>query len=247
MTRREALALGAAAGVTATVGDPASVLASTTVGGTGASGPAYLRRSGYADCVGHRFTVGGEMLTLVAVEDVARAVDDADLRGHDAAFCLRFDGAADALPSALHEVRHDLLGPFPLFLGPTGATRGLKQEYTAVIDRTVRVTLPRGPEAELRPPAAAPPPSAAPDEPGRDEGPAAEKPSEPTARDLEIVEEREAAARAPRIRRRRRTRRARHRLRRTHAERAAFVRKRRTAARKRARKIRAGWLRRHQP
>ena len=56
MTRREAIALGAAAGVAATVGDPRSVLAAGVVGGTG--GPEYLRRWGYADHVGSRFAVG---------------------------------------------------------------------------------------------------------------------------------------------------------------------------------------------
>lgn len=196
--------------------------------------------------------MGGHVLTLAAVEDVAGAEYDEALRGHQAAFSLRFTGPADALPSALHEVRHDVLGPFPLFVGPVGTAVGRTQQYHAVVDRTMRVRIaaaPESPSLNPPPPADRPPPKKedAPEDdervPGEVRGDAA--PSAPTARDLEIVEERAVAHRDARVRRRRRTRRARHRLRRAHAERTSFLRKQRRTARKRAAKIRRGWLRRH--
>lgn len=181
--------------------------------------------------------MGGHVLVLVAVGDVAGAAGDDDLRGDETAFSLDFTGRADALPSALHELRHYDLGPFPLFLGPAGAASGLTQGYNAIVDRSVRV--------RTNAPAPAPtqhaaPAVLAPAEPQEDA-------AEPTPRDAEIIEERLQAVRAVHAGKRRRARRARHRLRRMHGDRVAFLRHRRRAARKRARNIRANWMRRHQP
>jgi hypothetical protein len=237
MTRREAIALGAAAGVTATVGIPAGALA-TTVGGAGASGPQYLRRSGYVDRVGEPFYVGRHVLTLESVGDVAGAAHREQLRGHEAAFVLTFDGVVDMLPSGLHEVSNDMLGPFPLFLGPVGAPDGLRQTYDAVIDHTVRVKLAPAADETLivvAPPAPRPMPA------GKDAGDAPAP--EPTARDLEILEERERAVQVARAVRRRRVRRARRQMRSAYANRMNFVRRQRKARRT----IRRRWLARHAP
>ena len=150
-----------------------------------------------------------------------------------------------------------MLGPFPLFLGPVGNVVGRTQQYQAVVDRTIRVKVAATPESlalNPPPPPERPPPSAKEDEPKDDDRAPGEAggdaggdaaPSPPTQRDLEILEERAVAHRDARVRRRRRTRRARHRLRRAHAERTSFLRKQRRTARKRAAKIRRGWLRRH--
>jgi hypothetical protein len=247
MTRREALALGAAAGVTATAGVPGAAFAGGVLGDTGAAAPGYLRRSTYVERVGEWFIADGRILTLVAVEDVAGAAVDDDLKGREDAFSLVFNGVADALVSSLYQVHHEELGPFPLFLGPTGRVRELSQEYNAIVDRTVRVkrATALAPEAPRDPagPVARPATGGA-----RDEGPGpAPGPPEPSARDLEIIEAREQALRAVRARRHRRARRAHSKLRRAHADRVTFLRDRRRKAKKRARKIRAGWLRRHGP
>ncbi|HEX8206410.1 MAG TPA: hypothetical protein VF587_10160 [Solirubrobacteraceae bacterium] len=236
LTRREALVLGAAAGVTATVGVAPDALASTSVGGTGSgSGPAYLRRSGYVERVGERFLVGGHALTLVSVADVAGARADADLRGHDAAFSLTLTGPADVIPSALYEVHNDMLGPFPLFLGPIEEVRGTTQTYEAVIDRTIRVRT-TGPAPASLIKDAAPAPSA----PAHG-GPDGEPAPVPSARDLEIVAARERVVLVARATRRRRARHAHNRQRRAHLNRMTFVRRQRKAARN----IRRRWLVRH--
>jgi hypothetical protein len=239
LTRREAIALGAAAGVTATVGDAGVALGTTAVGGLSGSGPEYLERSGYRERIGERFIAGGHALTLVTVDDVEGAQFDERLRGHEAAFSLHFSGPADALPSSLYEVSNDMLGPFPLFLGPVGPARGTQQDYNAVIDRSVRVRVGSAPAgAGPQRQALAPP------EPAKDSGRREDEPaSEPTVRDLEIVEEREQAVRVARLRRRRRVRRARGRLRGAHANRMTFVRRQRKAARN----IRRRWFARHAP
>jgi hypothetical protein len=239
VTRREALALGAAVGVTATVGDAGVALATTTMGGLTGSGPEYLQRSGYRERIGERFFAGGHALTLVSVDDVAGAQFNERLRGHEAAFSLRFSGPADALPSSLYEVSNDMLGPFPLFLGPDGPAHGTEQDYNAVIDRSVRVRIGSAPTGAGPQPQAVPQPEPAKDAGRRDDEPA----SEPTVRDLEIADERERAVQAERLRRRRRVRRARRRLRGAHANRMNFVRRQRKAARN----IRRRWLARHLP
>jgi hypothetical protein len=241
LTRREALALGAAAGVAASVGMPAAAGAAATVIGPGTAGPAYLRRSTYLTLVGETFTAGEHALRLTAVRDVHGAAFKPSLRGHEDAFALEFEGQADALDQDLHQLGHLLIGPFPMFLGPTGPARGTAQTYGVTVDRSVAVTLANVPEpaASLLRPA-----DVDDGEPKRPAGKAGKdepEASEPTPRDLEIVEDRRAAAAAPVVQRRRKARRARRKLRHTHSERYRFKVKQRA----RMRRTRSGWLRHH--
>ncbi|HEX8123938.1 MAG TPA: hypothetical protein VF549_21995 [Solirubrobacteraceae bacterium] len=229
ITRREALALGAAAGVTAAVGAPGSALGASLSGAMGgAEAPSYLRRSTYASRVGEEFTLGPHVLRLVHVGDVQGADLEPSMHGRDDAFDLAFDGPVLPLVSAIHELAHALLGPFPLFIGPEGPPHGGVQTYGATIDRSVRVK---------RPPTA---PSH-----GSDTAPAAsadaEHPAEPTARDVAILEERRVAQQAPMVERRVRARRAHRKLRRTLDARIRFKRKQHA----RMHRARTGWLKRH--
>ena len=237
ITRREALALGAAAGVTAAAaGVPEGALASSApVGGTGSEAPGFLRRSSYVDRIGEQFAVGGHVLTLVAVEDVAGAAQTERLRGDETTFSLDFDGPADLLPSALHELHHYELGPFPLFVGPSGPVRGSAQRYNAIVDRSVQVPIGGSPIPQV----------AAPPEAPRVDGDADS--GELPPREVEILDERVQAVQVRRELARRRARRARRRLRRIHADRVTFLRKQRRSARKRARSTRGRWLARHGP
>ncbi|HEX2087489.1 MAG TPA: hypothetical protein VHF89_17530 [Solirubrobacteraceae bacterium] len=236
MTRRQALALGAGAGIAATVGVPGDALAAATATVFAGAGPEYLRRSTYVDLVGERFSAGGHALRLVAVEDVLGARFDQDLRGHESAFMLTLEGPADALAPAIHELHHPLVGPFALYVSPVGEARGGSQAYEVTVDRTVRLKdVPEEPDRLTPDPA--PPREEPKGEARQDEPP----PSEPTERDREIVAERVDAARGIAERRRRRTRRARRKLRHTHARRIRFKRKQRT----RVRTARRGWLKRH--
>ena len=225
MTRREALALGAAAGVTATVGSPGTALAAA-VGAAAASGPEYLRRSTYAALVGQHFYAAGHTLTLVSVEDVQGAKFDRDLAGHEHAFLLEFAGPADLLAPAIHELHHPVIGPFPLYIGPSGAVRGLEQDYVAVIDRSVRIG--------RHVPSEAPPRQQQPESQRPEDAPA------PSEREQEILQERATAAVMPRAMRRRRARRARSTLRGTLHARARYKRKQ-ARIRKSARRLVSGW------
>ena len=193
----------------------------------GAARP-YLRRSLYSGRVGERFTVGGFVLTLTAVTDVLGAQTDPSLKGHEDAFTLEFEGRADALPDDVYEVAHAQIGPFPLFLGPAGAVRGLAQTYCATVDRTVRIG-----DVPGEPDAAAPVASAMGD---------ADAP--PSPRDEAIIAERVAAAQTPRVLRRKAARRTHTRIRRAQANRVRFKRKQRLE-RKRLARVRGGWLSRH--
>jgi hypothetical protein len=237
LTRREALVLGATASVAASIGIPSAASGSALVIGPGTGGPAFLRRSTYTPLVGEAFTAGGHVLRLTAVGDVQGAQTKASLRGHQDAFWIEFEGPADALDEDIHQLGHPLLGPFPMFLGPVGAVRGTAQTYGATVDRSVAVTItsvPRPDESVLRP-----------ERPvvDGDDGKARgdERPPEPTARDLEILEARRAAAAAPIVARRRKARRAHRKLRHAHAERYRFKVKQRA----RMRRTRSGWLRHH--
>ena len=225
MTRREALALGAAAGVTATVGSPGTALAAA-IGSAATTGPEYLRRSTYTALVGQSFVAGEHVLTLLSVADVQGAMFDRDLKGHEQAFVLEFAGPADVLAPAIHEFHHQELGPFPLYIGPSGRVRGLEQDYVAVIDRSVRLT--RDVPSEAPPPQPEPGPAPENDAPALSE------------RDQAILQERAMAAVMPRAMRRRRTRRARSTLRSTLHARARYKRKQ-ARIRKRVRRVVRGW------
>jgi hypothetical protein len=223
LTRREALAVGAAAGVTAGTTSPGTAFAAA-VAGFG-DGPEYLRRSTYAPLVGEVFFAAGHALTLVAVGDVQGAQFDRSLQGREDAFTLEWTGPADALDDSIHELTHPALGPFPLFLGPFGEVRGAEQSYCAVVDRTVKL-------GAATPPREADPSPAPVYEPDPDV-PLSE-------RDREIVEERLMAIQTPRVMQRRRTRRARARLRRTLDARIRFKRKQ-AFVRRRLRRALLGW------
>jgi hypothetical protein len=233
LTRREALALGATAGVTAMTGIPGATLAAAIAAPGADPSPEYLRRRAYERRVGQPFVAGDHVLTLTAVGDVAGAHGRPELAGSDIAFSLEFDGVADALPSAIHVLEHAELGPFPLFLGPFGQAAGLRQRYGATIDRSVRL----GPA----PSSPRPTVDVTPDAKPREDAPA---PAEPTARDVAIIADRRDAVRAARRRKALRGRRAQAKLRDAYGRRARFKRKQ-ALARKRLRRARGGWLRRH--
>ncbi|HEV2815360.1 MAG TPA: hypothetical protein VGW10_19040 [Solirubrobacteraceae bacterium] len=235
MTRREALAIGAAAGVTASVGIPPDAIAAAAGGVVGdGAGPDYLRRSTYLDLVGEDFTVGPHALRLTTVEDVLGAAVDRALKGHEHAFALAFEGPADVLAGEIHELSHPLIGPFPLFISAVGAVRGLAQTYGVTVDRSVRVRLASAPSpgGGIAPPATT----------GRAaEGKGDTPEQEPSVRDLAVLQERLVAAAAPLAERRRRTRRAGRKVRRTLDNRIRFKRKQHA----RVRRVRTGWLKRH--
>lgn len=73
-------------------------------------------------------------LRLLSVSDVPVASRLPVLRGHEAAFVLRFAGPA-GLPAGIYRLRHAELGAFDLSFGPL-ADPG---RYAAIVDRTVRV------------------------------------------------------------------------------------------------------------
>ena len=234
LTRREALALGAAAGASGALMGPAGALAAPALN-QGGAGPDYLRRATYLPLVGEDFTVGRHVLKLTAVGDVLGALNDGRLRGHDEAFALEFAGVADALDHDIHVLSHPLIGPFPMFIGPAGAARGMAQTYAVVVDRSVRlasaiVHAPKPDPSLLRPPEA-PAPAAGGD---GQVGPLTEV-------EAAILEERRITAAEPLVQRRRRARRARRRQRAAHDARMRFKRKQR----ERMKRTRGGWLRHH--
>jgi hypothetical protein len=131
------------------------------------------------------------------------------------------------IEAAIQELSHAMIGPFPLFIGPVGQTRGNVQSYGVTVDRSVRIRLPR------------PPSTAQPATPAHQ--PAADDGGEPTDRDAAVLEERRVALQAPAVKRKIRARRARRHLRRTHDARVRFKRKQQA----RMRRARTGWLARH--
>jgi hypothetical protein len=150
LTRREALVLGAATAAAATA-QVSSASAASPLVGSGSEGPGYLRRSTYTPLVGEDFTVGPHVVRLTAVRDVLGAAADASLRGHEDAFALEFTGAAGAFTEDIHLVSHPLVGPFPLFVGPTGRVTRARQAYGATIDRSVRVNVAAAPHSATAP------------------------------------------------------------------------------------------------
>lgn len=115
-----------------------------TVGTAAAAGyantPPVLRRASWAALAGHDVqVVGGPVLQLTAVSDLARAASDASLRDLDEAFVLSFSGPANRpLDSEIHQLAHPELGTVSLFVTPVGQV-GSSQQYEAVVDRTVRI------------------------------------------------------------------------------------------------------------
>jgi hypothetical protein len=238
MTRRQAVVLGAAAGIGAASAGPGGLLSAAVAGASGGTsgGATYLRRSAYTGRIGQQFAAGGEILVLTAVTDVLGAATDPDLAGHEDAFALEFAGRADALPGETYELFHPQLGPFSLFLSPVGAVAGLVQTYGITVDRSVRLKHVPGPPSPTTAPVASRPAAAT----HGDDAPA--PPLSP--RDEEVVAAREAAAVAPARKRRKAALRTDARIRRTRANRVRFKRKKRLE-RKRLARSRGGWLSRH--
>jgi hypothetical protein len=98
-----------------------------------------LSRSSYMTLTSPDFSVGGQTLSLVAVEDLAIAAQVPSLRDSDRAFSVRFEGAPNALEAGgTQRMSHPDFGAFSLFVSPIDQTTGL-QEYEAVVDRTVKI------------------------------------------------------------------------------------------------------------
>jgi hypothetical protein len=99
---------------------------------------------------GQTFRVGGALLRLSAVDDLAGAAKDTALRNHAQAFALTFDGPPNALGPAAQTVTHPAIGAFSLLVTPVGRVEGNLQRYEAVIDRSVgRPSDPPGPPRHL--------------------------------------------------------------------------------------------------
>ncbi len=100
-----------------------------------------LRRSSYMELSSPSFTAlvdgTGHQLELIGVEDLPVAASVPALRESEDAFSLRFRGdGANAFEQGTHELRHERLGDFSLFLAPIERRTGT-QDYEAVIDRTI--------------------------------------------------------------------------------------------------------------
>jgi hypothetical protein len=102
-----------------------------------AQAPDHLRRSAHAPLTGTTFAAGAATLTLLEVADLERARRERGLAGRDDAFALTFAGPPDAvLASGIHELRHEALGSFSVFIAPVGRA-GTEQLYEVVVDRSV--------------------------------------------------------------------------------------------------------------
>jgi hypothetical protein len=106
--------------------------------GAASEAPPQFLRSSYLGHVGQTFAVvGGSDLVLTRVDDLARALSDVTLQGHEEAFALRFTGAS-ALSSGVHALTHPELGSIALFISPVDQA-GTTHAYDVVVDRTVRL------------------------------------------------------------------------------------------------------------
>ena len=132
MTRRQALQLGAATGAAAMLGGP-TALARAATGST----PKHLLRSSYLPLAGQQFRVGGRLLQLGVVDDLAGADGDSALRGHPEAFALTFYGPPNALGATVQTFSHPAVGTYSLLITPVGAVEGQVQRYEVVVDRSV--------------------------------------------------------------------------------------------------------------
>lgn len=121
------------------------------------STPAYLRRSTYLPLAGQRFRIGGKLLQLGIVDDLAGAADDDALRGHPEAFALTFYGPPDALGAVIQTFTHPAIGTYSLLITPVGAVEGEIQRYEVVVDRSVgRPKDPPSPSSDRPDPGARP-------------------------------------------------------------------------------------------
>lgn len=149
ITRRQALKLGAATTLAATLG-----CTGTSVAGP----PSYLVRASYAGLAGQRFTVGGRSLTLASITDASADWTEGWTAGDDDVFALRFEGP-EGLGAEIHEFHHAALGRFRLYAGAIEAPERGVQRYEVVVDRSLKVRADRPERAEADPaPAVAPEP-----------------------------------------------------------------------------------------
>lgn len=158
------------------------------------STPAYLLRSSYLPLAGEQFRIGGKLLQLGVVDDLAGAAEDEHLRGHAEAFALTFYGPPNALGAAVQTFTHPAIGTYSLFIAAVGPVDGKVQRYEVVVDRSVG----RPPD----PPAPARDMSAPPAHPGNPE--AGEQARAELSQEL-AVNARKIQRRINRRRRRRRT------------------------------------------
>ena len=126
LTRRALIKLGGATGLAMTTGGTALARQVRR--------PSHLRRSSFVPLVGQRFAIAGagaSALQLLAVSDLSSGQRDSEN-----AFALTFAGprTASAPVTTLPELRHPVLGSFPLFV-TEGATTAASQHYDAVINR----------------------------------------------------------------------------------------------------------------
>ena len=134
------------------LGGPAA-LAKAATGGT----PAHLTRSAYLPLAGQKFRIGGKLMQLGVVDDLAGAADDTALRGHPEAFALTFYGPPNALGATVQTFTHPALGTYSLFITAVGSAEGQLQRYEVVVDRSVgRPADPPAPSSSLSPPDAHP-------------------------------------------------------------------------------------------
>jgi hypothetical protein len=127
LTRRQALTLGAAAGLAAMLGR-----AGTARAAAGDENP-HLSRAYYVPLVGQSFAVAGSSLVLLAVSDLDH------VRGRDDAFRLDFAGDPGVTGSGIERFGHAALGTFDLFVTPVCAVDDGVQHYEVVIDRSIRL------------------------------------------------------------------------------------------------------------
>lgn len=191
--------------------------------GATSSTPKHLLRSSYLPLAGEQFRIGGKLLQLGVVDDLAGAEDDEELRGHAEAFALTFYGPPNALGGAVQTFTHPAIGTYSLFIAAVGPVAGKVQRYEVVVDRSVgRPADPPSPAKGISSPPA--------------------HPGDPEAAAAAVAEaERELVVEAKRVQRqinRRRRRRRRLLKRRRTARSRSAAAKRRAALRRRAARVR---------
>ena len=105
----------------------------------GSGAPDALRRSGWLGPGSDEFRVKGapgDILHLVAVEDLPIAASRPELVGHEDAFRVVFSGP-DGLDGEIRTLENPRLGSVTMFISPVGDAQS--QEYEAIVDRTVRL------------------------------------------------------------------------------------------------------------
>jgi hypothetical protein len=127
LTRRQVLALGTAAGLSAMLGGVRSAWATTGSVLT----PGHLRRSSWLPLLDTTLDVDSVKLRVAAIANLPQ------LHGREDAFRLELTGAASALPSGIARFRHRRLGSFQMFVSPVEAVVDGVQRYEVVVDRSV--------------------------------------------------------------------------------------------------------------